>query len=72
MPTIPPSVDRPAPGSSLPGQDAPDRAVAAGRPGWQTTAWWAWAEWMAHGRMVLGFLVGWLAVVWFLPLIAHP
>lgn len=40
--------------------------------GWRATLGCGWAEWTAHGRMVLGFLVGWLAVVWFLPLVAHP
>lgn len=38
-------------------------------------AWWRaliWGEWFAHSRMLLGFLVGWLAMVWLLPLVAHP
>ncbi|MEY3276884.1 MAG: hypothetical protein RL153_2152 [Verrucomicrobiota bacterium] len=85
MPTIPPSADRPASAGSLPGENTldgnetagrrvgtPQRTGSAGKSVVQTTLWWAWAEWMAHGRMLLGFLVGWLAVVWFLPLIAHP
>lgn len=64
MPTIrPPSVE---PG----GPDAAGRACCLG--GWRGTAWWAWAEARAHGRMLLGFLVAWLAVVWFLPLVVHP
>lgn len=32
----------------------------------------AWAEWFTHSRLLLGFLLGWLLVVWFLPLVAHP
>lgn len=31
-----------------------------------------WSEWFAHSRLLLGFLLGWLAVVWLLPLVAHP
>lgn len=32
----------------------------------------AWSEGSSHGRWLLGFVVAWLAVVWFLPLVAHP
>lgn len=38
-------------------------------------AWWRallWGEWFAHSRLLLGFLLGWLAMVWLLPLFAHP
>jgi hypothetical protein len=31
-----------------------------------------WSEWFAHSRLLLFFLVLWLAVVWFVPLFAHP
>lgn len=31
-----------------------------------------WAEWYAHSRLILGFLIFWLLVVWVIPLIAHP
>ncbi len=31
-----------------------------------------WSEWFMHSRLLLCFLVGWLAVVWLLPLVAHP
>ena len=32
----------------------------------------AWTEGSSHGRWLLGFVIAWLAVVWFLPLVAHP
>jgi len=32
----------------------------------------AWSEWFIHSRLLLGFLIAWLLVVWFLPLVAHP
>ena len=55
-------------------EGSPDgRVETIARPSaWRLTAWWAWTEGLAHGRLLLGFLVGWLAVVWFLPLVAHP
>lgn len=31
-----------------------------------------WSEWFMHSRLLLFFLLGWLAVVWLLPLVAHP
>ena len=31
-----------------------------------------WAEWYAHSRLLLGFLILWLVGVWVLPLLAHP
>ncbi len=31
-----------------------------------------WGEWFSHNRLLLGTLVGWLAAVWILPLVAHP
>jgi hypothetical protein len=31
-----------------------------------------WSEWFIHSRLLLLFLLGWLAVVWLLPLVAHP
>ncbi len=31
-----------------------------------------WSEWFLHSRLLLCFLLGWLAVVWLLPLFAHP
>ncbi len=31
-----------------------------------------WSEWFMHSRLLLCFLIGWLAVVWLLPLVAHP
>ena len=64
MPTIRPAcVD---PGRA----EGPARAEPWGS--WRLTAWWAGSEAMTHGRLLLGFLVGWLVVVWFLPLVAHP
>jgi hypothetical protein len=30
-----------------------------------------WCEWFAHSRLLLAFLVFWLAAVWLLPLFAH-
>ncbi len=37
--------------------------------------WWRrliWGEWFSHNRLLLWTLVGWLAAVWILPLVAHP
>lgn len=37
--------------------------------------WWrrlVWGEWFSHNRLLLWTLVGWLAAVWILPLVAHP
>ena len=51
-----------------------DDAPAA-EEGLRPVAWWRaliWGEWFAHSRLLLGFLVGWLAMVWLLPLVAHP
>ncbi len=31
-----------------------------------------WSEWFAHSRLFLFFLLGWLAVIWVLPLVAQP
>lgn len=31
-----------------------------------------WSEWFAHSRLFLFFLLGWLAVIWLLPLVAQP
>jgi hypothetical protein len=31
-----------------------------------------WAEWYAHSKLLLSFLVLWLACVWVLPAFAHP
>ncbi len=31
-----------------------------------------WGEWFSHSRLILGFLLLWLAAVWLLPLVAHP
>ncbi|MHC1768604.1 MAG: hypothetical protein AB9869_30715 [Verrucomicrobiia bacterium] len=30
-----------------------------------------WCEWFAHSRLLLAFLLFWLACVWFLPLVSH-
>ena len=34
--------------------------------------WLLWSEWFAHSHLVLLTLVSWLAVVWAVPLFAHP
>ena len=31
-----------------------------------------WAEWYAHSKLVLSFLMVWLGAVWVLPVAAHP
>ena len=31
-----------------------------------------WAEWYAHSKLVLSFLMFWLGAVWVLPVVAHP
>ncbi len=52
-------------------EDEPPTAEEGLRP----IAWWRaliWGEWFAHSRLLLGFLLGWLAMVWLLPLVAHP
>ncbi len=79
MPTTPPSSASAVPrrGPAYCGEESPSpatrpRRTGPVRSGWRTTWRWACAEWRAHGRLLLGFLVGWLAVVWFLPLVVHP
>lgn len=44
----------------------------AGVPAWGTWRDLLWAEWFIHSRLLLSFLLAWLAVVWLLPLVAHP
>jgi hypothetical protein len=39
---------------------------------WQVVKRLLWAEWYAHSRLLLGFLVAWLLGVWLLPVAAHP
>jgi len=49
--------------------------VPATEEAFRPVAWWRaliWGEWFAHSRLLLGFLLGWLAMVWLLPLVAHP
>jgi hypothetical protein len=31
-----------------------------------------WAEWFAHGKLLLGFIALWLIAVWLVPLLVHP
>jgi hypothetical protein len=31
-----------------------------------------WCSWFVHSRMILYFLLGWIACVWLIPLVAHP
>jgi hypothetical protein len=31
-----------------------------------------WAEWFAHGKLLLGFIILWLLSVWLLPVFVHP
>jgi hypothetical protein len=31
-----------------------------------------WAEWFAHGKLLLGFITLWLISVWLLPVFVHP
>ena len=53
----------------------PDAAAAAPTRKWSAWDTWRgllWSEWFAHARLLLGFLLAWLAAVWLLPLIVHP
>jgi hypothetical protein len=44
------------------------------QPGGSWRAWQGllWAEWYAHSKLLLCFVVLWLLLVWTLPLFAHP
>jgi hypothetical protein len=47
-------------------------APAEASPGWgMTFRGLLWCEWFAHSRLLLAFLVLWLAGVWLLPLFTH-
>ncbi|HTH48915.1 MAG TPA: hypothetical protein VMB21_15480 [Candidatus Limnocylindria bacterium] len=39
---------------------------------WRAWRGLLWSEWFAHARMLLFFLVAWIAAVWLLPLVVHP
>ena len=39
---------------------------------WQSWRHLLWSEWFAHARLLLFFLVAWIAAVWLLPLVVHP
>lgn len=47
-------------------------ADGGGWSGWQTWRNLLWTEWFAHARLLLCFLVAWIAAVWLLPLVVHP
>ena len=45
------------------------------RPRRSEARWWLglmWGEWFTHARLLLFFLVAWLAAFWLIPLVAHP
>lgn len=47
-------------------------AAPAKASAWRLWRALMWSEWFTHSRLLLFFLLGWLAVVWLLPLVAHP
>lgn len=54
----------------LPDGEVPELVMAGrARSRWRDLVW---AEWFAHRGLLLSFLLTWLAVVWLLPLVAHP
>lgn len=65
---------RPQPALRVVTDEEPGPSVAVSVHGSRWRAWraLAWSEWFAHSRLLLFFLFGWLAVVWLLPLVAHP
>lgn len=48
--------------------------ISPGRTGWRWPVLQGliWAEWFAHSKLLLTFVVLWLLSVWTLPLFAHP
>jgi hypothetical protein len=60
------------PGLELVRDDGP--ALAADMPAHRTRRWWRLfrTEWQTHSRLLFLALIGWLAVVWTVPWIAHP
>jgi hypothetical protein len=54
--------------------DAPEAIAPAIRPR-SAARWWLgllWGEWFTHARLLLFFLVAWLAAFWLVPLVVHP
>ena len=51
----------------------PDAQTMTGSSRRQLGAWAGllWCEWFAHSRLLLSFLLGWLACVWLLPFLTH-
>lgn len=47
-------------------------APARRRTRWQRWRRLVWSEWFAHAHLLVFALLGWLAVVWTVPLFAHP
>ncbi len=60
------------PALSLVATVSPETADARHWSGWRTWRGLLWSEWFAHARMLLFFLVAWIAAVWLLPLVVHP
>src|ERR1051325_7185234 len=52
-------------------EGAPPRASDSLRASDSTFRGLLWCEWFAHSRLLLGFLLFWLAAVWLLPLFTH-
>lgn len=52
--------------------EAADLPEPTGNRSWRLWRALVWSEWFLHSRLLLCFLLGWLAVVWLLPLVAHP
>ncbi|HAB15712.1 MAG TPA: hypothetical protein PLX89_01755 [Verrucomicrobiota bacterium] len=61
-----------APGFRL--VEEPEKSTPPSRPSRRRRLWVGliWGEWFAHSRLLLAFLVLWLAAVWLLPFVAHP
>jgi hypothetical protein len=60
--------DTVAPERVGPEQSAASPIALGSRRPWQGLLW---CEWFSHGKLLLGFLVLWLAAVWILPLVTH-
>jgi hypothetical protein len=52
--------------------EAADLPEPVANGSWRLWRSLVWSEWFLHSRLLLCFLLGWLAVVWLLPLVAHP
>ena len=50
----------------------PEMPAQRGWSGWRVWRGLLWSEWFAHARLLLFFILAWIAAVWLLPLVVHP